>query len=150
VQRSEVTTLIRQAMRNKSFRFADIAEHLGLDKTWTTAALLGQHPFTAERARSVAQLLELPDEAVAVLQEIPQRGSLESVPPTDPTMYRIYEAMQVYGTTIKALINEEFGDGIMSAINFSMSVDRDDTEQGSRVKITLDGAFLPFRDPENW
>src|SRR5699024_348511 len=150
MDRSDVTIRIREAMRTKGYRFADIADHLGLDKTWTTAALLGQHPFTADRARHVARLLELPDEAVAVLQEIPARGSLESVPPTDPTMYRIYEAMQVYGTTIKALINEDFGDGIMSAINFSLSVDREDTDQGSRVRITLDEAFLPFRAPEEW
>ena len=150
MERAEVTRRIREAMRTKGHRFADIAQHLGLDKTWTTAALLGQHPFTAERAQQVARLLELPDEAVQVLQEIPERGSLESIPPTDPTMYRIYETMQVYGTTIKTLINEEFGDGIMSAINFSMSVDRADTDQGPRVQITLDGAFLLFRDPENW
>jgi cyanate lyase len=135
-------------MREKDLKFGDIARKLGLDKTWTTAALLGQHPFTAERAEEVQRLLDLPTEAV--LQESPTRGCLESTPPTDPTMYRIYEVLQVYGTTIKALIHEEFGDGIMSAVNFSLSVDREDTEQGPRVKITLNGAFLPFRDPAAW
>lgn len=150
MERSEVTNQVRASMHTKRLRFTDIAQHLGLDKTWTTAALLGQHPFTAERAQEVARLLDLSNEAVTALQDIPQRGSLESVPPTDPTMYRLYEAMQVYGTIVKALINEEFGDGIMSAVNFSLSVDREDTEQGRRVKITFDGAFLPFRDPEDW
>ena len=137
-------------MRNKDVKFSDVAHELDLDKTWTTAALLGQHRFTAERAEQVRRLLDLPDEAVAVLEEVPTRGSLESVPPKDPTMYRIYEVLQLYGTTIKALIHEQFGDGIMSAINFRLSVDREETEQGPRVKITLDGAFLPFRDPTSW
>lgn len=150
VDRPEVTRQIIEAMREKGVTFGEVAKELDLDKTWTTAALLGQHRFTAERAERVQRLFDLPDEAVAVLQEVPTRGSLASVPPADPTMYRIYEVLQVYGTTIKALIHEEFGDGIMSAINFRLSVDRDDTEQGPRVKITLDGAFLPYRDPASW
>lgn len=150
MNREEVTAQIVEAMRDKGLKFRDVAGELGLDKTWTTAALLGQHPFTAGRAERVARLLDLPAAAVPVLQEVPMRGSLDAVPPTDPTMYRIYEALQVYGTTIKALIHEDFGDGIMSAINFRMSVDREDTDQGTRVKITLDGGFLPYRDPATW
>jgi len=150
VDRKQVTAHIIEKMREKGLKFDDVARKLGLDKTWTTAALLGQHPFTAERAEQVQRLLDLPSQAVVVLQESPTRGCLESAPPTDPTMYRIYEGLQVYGTTIKALIHAEFGDGIMSAVNFSLSVDREDTEQGPRVKITLNGAFLPFRDPAAW
>jgi len=127
VDRKQVTAHIIEKMREKGLKFDDVARKLGLDKTWTTAALLGQHPFTAERAEQVQRLLDLPSQAVVVLQESPTRGCLESAPPTDPTMYRIYEVLQVYGTTIKALIHEEFGDGIMSAVNFSLSVDREDT-----------------------
>ena len=87
----------------------------------------------------------LPDGAAAVLQEIPTRGSFESLPPTDPTIYRLYEALQVYGPALKALLHEDFGDGIMSAINFNIALDRRDTDAGPRVRITLDGKFLPYQ-----
>lgn len=145
MQRPDVTAQILDAKRRKGLSFTEIAEQIGADRVWLTAALLGQHPLSAEQAASVARLLELPDGAAAVLQEIPTRGSFESLPPTDPTIYRLYEALQVYGPALKALIHEDFGDGIMSAINFNLALDRRDTDAGPRVRITLDGKFLPYQ-----
>lgn len=145
MDRDEATRLVREAKRRTGLSFAAIAERVGADRVWLTAALLGQHPLDGEQAAQVRELLDLPDEVVPVLTEIPHRGSLESVPPTDPTVYRVHEALQVYGTTIKELIHEDFGDGIMSAISFNLDVQRRDTEQGPRVRIVLDGKFLPYQ-----
>ncbi|WP_017973606.1 cyanase [Actinopolyspora halophila] len=145
MNRSEATERIHEAKRRKGFGYTDLAERLGVDRAWLTAALLGQHPLDARQAERLRELLEFPEEVVPVLTEIPHRGSLDSVPPTDPTIYRIYEALQVYGTTIKELINEDFGDGIMSAITFNLDVQRTETEEGPRVRIVLDGKFLPYK-----
>jgi cyanate lyase len=100
--------------------------------------------MSAEQADTVVDMLDLDSEVALALQEIPLRGSLDQYVPTDPTIYRIHEITQVYGTTIKALIHEEFGDGIMSAITFQMDVEREETDQGPRVKITYNGKFLPY------
>src|SRR5205085_11360950 len=114
-------------------------------RVWLTAALLGQHPLSEEQARAVRSALDLPEEASALLQEIPTRGSFPTLPPTDPTIYRIYEVLQVYGPAIKALIHEDFGDGIMSAINFRADIERVPDPAGDRVRITFDGKFLPYQ-----
>ncbi|MGI8428235.1 MAG: cyanase [Solirubrobacteraceae bacterium] len=143
--RAELTEQILAAKRRQGLTFAEIALPLGRDRTWTAAALLGQHPFAADEAAEVTKLLDLPPDATLLLQEIPMRGSLEHAVPTDPTIYRLYEVLQVYGTTIKALIHEEFGDGIMSAIAFNLDVAREPHEDGDRVRITLDGKFLPYK-----
>lgn len=144
MKRTEVTEEILDAKRNKGLSFTEIAKQLGADRVWTTAALLGQHPLSEEQTKRLVELLGLPEEVIPVLMEIPTRGSLEEIPPTDPTIYRMYEALQVYGTTIKALIHEDFGDGIMSAITFNLDVERVESEQGPRVKIVLNGKFLPY------
>jgi cyanate lyase len=110
---------------------------------WATAALLGQHPFSAPDAATVVTLLALPQEALPILTAVPMRGQPTTVP-TDPTMYRFYEALQVYGPAIKELIHEQFGDGIMSAINFGLTVERREHPGGDRVVVTFDGKFLPY------
>src|SRR5918992_5999551 len=143
MSREEVTEQILEAKREKNLTFEAIAQKVGRHKVWTTAALLGQHPMSAEEADAVGDLLDLDPEVTEALQEIPLRGSLDSDVPTDPTIYRIHEITQVYGTTMKALIHEEFGDGIMSAITFNMDIEREETEVGPRVKITYNGKFLP-------
>jgi cyanate lyase len=145
MDRHDVTTLILSAKRRQRLSFTEIAERLDTDRVWLTAALHGQHPLGAELARQVAELLELPEEAVAILEEIPTRGHYETLPPADPTVYRLYEVLQVYGPAIKALIHEDFGDGIMSAITFNVDVARTESEAGPRVRITLDGKFLPYQ-----
>ncbi len=145
MNRETATQKILEAKREKSISFEAIASKVGKHKVWTTAALHGQHPMTAEQANAVCSLLGLDAEVASVLQEIPMRGSLASTVPTDPTIYRIHEITQVYGTTIKALIHEEFGDGIMSAINFDMDIERVEDPDGDRVRITYEGKYLPYQ-----
>jgi len=143
--REEATKKILEAKRQKGLTFEAIAQKVGRHKVWTTAALVGQHPMSAEEADAVVDLLELDPEVVVALQQIPLRGSLDSDVPVDPTIYRIHEITQVYGTTIKALIHEEFGDGIMSAITFKMDIEKVEDPEGERVRITYEGKFLPYK-----
>jgi cyanate lyase len=143
--RAQVTEAILEAKMQKGITFASIAEATGRSKEWTTAALLGQETMSAQEADAVVQLLELDPAMSQILQQVPMRGSLDQAVPTDPVMYRLYEMVQVYGTTIKALIHEMFGDGIMSAIDFEMDIQRKEDPKGDRVVITLDGKFLPYR-----
>jgi cyanate lyase len=145
MNRRAVTEQVLAAKRASGKSFSELAADVGADRVWLTAALLGQHPLPTELATSVGQALGLDDEAVAVLQEIPTRGSFETLPPADPTIYRLYEVLQVYGPALKALIHEDFGDGIMSAITFNVAIERRDTDAGPRVRITLDGKFLPYQ-----
>jgi cyanate lyase len=143
--RNEVTDLIIAAKHKKGLKWADIATKVGQSKEWTTAALLGQMTLDKKQAGAVGKLLGLPPEAVEQLQIVPYKGSLPSAVPTDPLIYRFYELIQVYGTSIKSLIHEEFGDGIMSAIDFSMDISRVPDPKGDRVKIVLNGKFLPYK-----
>jgi cyanate lyase len=143
--RSEVTDLIVAAKIRKGLKWADIAALVGRSKEWTTAALLGQMTLNREQAVIVGELLGLDEEAIALLQTVPYKGSLPSTVPTDPLIYRFYELVNVYGTTLKALIHEEFGDGIMSAIDFSMDIEREPDPKGDRVKIVMSGKFLPYK-----
>lgn len=145
ITRAQATEAILEAKKRKELSFATIAEAVGRSKEWTTAALLGQETMSAEEADAVIQLLELESAVSQALQEIPMRGSLDREVPVDPVIYRLYEIVQVYGTTIKALIHESFGDGIMSAIDFEMDIQRKEDPKGDRVVITLDGKFLPYR-----
>jgi cyanate lyase len=143
--REEATEQILEAKKEKGLTFEAIAQKVGAHKIWTTAALFGQHPMSPEQADTVVDLLDLDSEVAQALQEIPLRGALDHDVPTDPTIYRIHEITQVYGTTIKALIHEEFGDGIMSAITFNMDIEREESDEGPRVKITYNGKFLPYK-----
>lgn len=143
--REEVTQRIREARRRKGLTWKAIADKMGRDKVWTTAALMGQTQMSEDEARVVVDLLDLDPEAAGVLQECPTRGSLDPVIPTDPLIYRFYEIMQVYGAPMKELIHEEFGDGIMSAIDFEAYVEREEDPAGDRVKITYSGKFLPYK-----
>ena len=144
--RQALTDRVLIAKARKDLSFAEITEGTGLSVAFVTAALLGQHPLPAEAAEAVGKTLELDADDVALLQIIPLRGSLEEAIPSDPTVYRFYEMIQVYGTTLKALVHEEFGDGIISAINFKLDVKKvADPEGGDRAVITLDGKFLPLR-----
>ncbi|MGV8990677.1 MAG: cyanase [Thiobacillus sp.] len=143
--RTEVTDLILAAKHKKGLKWADIAKKVGQSKEWTTAALLGQMTLDKKQATAVGKLLALPPDVVALLQMVPYKGSLPTAIPTDPLLYRFYELINVYGTTIKSLIHEEFGDGIMSAIDFSMDISREADPKGDRVKIVLNGKFLPYK-----
>ncbi len=143
--RDDVTALILSAKLAKGLTWAQLAEIIGHSKEWSTAALLGQMTLTEEQAEAVGAALDLPDEAIAQLRIVPYKGSLPTAVPTDPLIYRFYELVNVYGTSIKALIHEEFGDGIMSAIDFSMDIQREPDPKGDRVNIRMSGKFLPYK-----
>ena len=143
--RNEVTELIVTHKLRKQLTWPQLAKTIGMSKEWTTAALLGQMTLTAEQANKLGAMLELPAEAIEQLQVVPYKGSLPSAIPTDPLIYRFYELVNVYGTTFKALIHEEFGDGIMSAIDFKMELQREADPNGDRVKIVMSGKYLPYK-----
>ena len=145
MNRNDVTEMIIVAKQQKKLQWTDLAAVVGLSKEWTTAALLGQMTLTETQARAVGEALDLPQAAIAQLQVVPYKGSLPAAVPTDPLIYRFYELINVYGTTFKALINEEFGDGIMSAIDFSMDISREPDPKGDRVSIVMSGKFLPYK-----
>ena len=143
--RDEVSELIIANKQKKKLKWSEVAKVVGFSKEWSTAALLGQMTLTAEQAAKVGALLALPEEAISQLQVVPYKGSLPTSVPTDPLIYRFYELVNVYGKTIKELIHEEFGDGIMSAIDFSMDITREPDPKGDRVHIVLSGKFLPYK-----
>jgi cyanate lyase len=131
--------------QHKRLSWSQIAAHLGYSPSWVCAACLGQMSMPVETAAKAAQLLGLDEAETALLEAIPYRGSLPGAVPTDPLIYRFYELVMVYGTTWKELIQEEFGDGIMSAIDFDMALERQPDQKGDRVKITMSGKFLPYK-----
>ena len=142
--RDEITEQIVAARLAKGLTWQQLADAVDKPVVWTTAALLGQHPIPPELGTKLAQLLGLDEAAVPILAAVPMRGGLPTAVPTDPTVYRFYEALQVYGGAIKELIHEQFGDGIMSAINFSLTVDKKPHPAGDRVVVTFDEKFLPY------
>lgn len=146
MNRAELTEAILSAKRTKKLSWKEIAAHVGgASPIVITAALLGQMRLEPAQAEKAVALLGLGPEALALLQEIPYRGALPPGPPSDPLVYRFHELVQVYGTTWKELIQEEFGDGIMSAIDFEMTLERQPDPKGDRVKLAMTGKFLPYR-----
>jgi len=145
MDRNNVTEAIIAAKRLKGLSWTAIAKKIGQSKEWTTAGCLGQMTFSKEQASKLGKLLGLDKEAVQLLQEVPYKGSLPTALPTDPLIYRFYELVNVYGTTFKALIHEEFGDGIMSAIDFKVDLTREADPKGDRVNIVMSGKFLPYK-----
>ncbi len=144
--REELTEKIVSQKIVKGLSWKAIAKGIGESSEIVyTAALLGQMTLTADEAAKAAELLDLTAEEAKLLTVPPYRGSLMELPPTDPLIYRFYELIQVYGTTWKELIQEEFGDGIMSAIDFDMSIERQADPKGDRVKIGMSGKFLPYK-----
>jgi cyanate lyase len=143
--RADVTEMVVMARIKQGLTWAAIAKALGQSKEWTTAALLGQMQMTKAQAETAAKLLGLPEDAALLLQQVPYKGSLPTAVPTDPLIYRFYELVMVYGTTFKELIHEEFGDGIMSAIDFKMDLSREPDPKGDRVRIVMSGKYLPYK-----
>lgn len=144
--RVALTETIVMAKIAKNLSWQDLADGTDMNIAFVTAALLGQHALPECTAQKIVKQLELPPEAALLLQAIPLRGSIPQGIPTDPTIYRFYEMLQVYGTTLKALVHEQFGDGIISAINFKMDIKKvEDPEGGSRAVITFDGKYLPTK-----
>jgi cyanate lyase len=145
MNRAEATEHILAAKRQKNLSFDAIAKAVGRHKVWVTAALFGQGTMSAEEAQKAVAVLGLRPEVAAALQEIPNKGSVGQTVPVDPLIYRFHEITQVYGTTIKAIIHEMFGDGIMSAIDFELDIQRKEDPKGDRVVVTMNGKFLPYK-----
>ena len=147
ISRAELTEKIVHTKTLSGVKWADIAKAVGQSKEWTTAALMGQISLTKEQALAAGNALGLnfDPEELAILTTVPYRGSIPTAVPTDPLIYRLYEVVNVYGSTMKALIEEEFGDGIMSAIDFTMDITREENSAGDRVKVEMTGKFLPYK-----
>ncbi len=143
--KQEAAAAVREAKAQQGLTWAKLAETVGAPVPWTVSALLGQQPMTPAQAAAAVRALQLGADVQAALQLQPTRGALDAPVPADPTIYRFYEIVQVYGPTIKELLHEEFGDGIMSAINFRFDVKRVPDPAGDRVVVTLDGKFLPYQ-----
>ncbi|HTF80915.1 MAG TPA: cyanase [Cytophagales bacterium] len=139
------TALVLEAKQEKGISYQEIADTIGRDIVWTTSALLGQNTLDAVEADKVCKLLGLNKEVERALQVFPSKGVTAVMPPTDPLIYRLYEIVLIYGDTIKQVIHEKVGDGIMSAIDFSMHIEKVENSKGDRVRITLDGKFLPYK-----
>jgi cyanate lyase len=145
MSREAVTQKIVATRVAKGLKWADVGIKLGLSKEWTVAACLGQMTLTPEQAAVIGDTFDLTAEERKWLTIVPYKGSLPTTVPTDPLIYRFYELVNVYGTTFKELIHEEFGDGIMSAIDFKMDLTREPDPKGDRVKIVMSGKFLPYK-----
>jgi cyanate lyase len=144
--RAELTEKIVRIKIERDLTWAGLAKLAdGLSKEYVTAAMMGQMPLPAPAAEAIGAELGLTGYEIKLLQTPPYRGSLPSTVPTDPLIYRFHELVSVYGTTFKALIHEEFGDGIMSAIDFKMEMKREANTAGDRVSITMSGKFLPYK-----
>ena len=145
MSRLEVTEKIITAKVTRGLKWSEVATRVGLSKEWVTAACLGQMTLTAAQAGVVAEYFGLSEADQQWLMEVPYKGSLPTLVPTDPLIYRFYELISVYGTTFKELIHEEFGDGIMSAIDFKMDLQREPNDAGDRVNIQMSGKFLAYK-----
>lgn len=145
MNRAEATQKILSAKKQKGLTFEALAATVGRHKVWTAAALLGQATMSKDEAQKAGAALGVEPDVVAALQEIPLKGSLAETVPVDPLIYRFHEITQVYGTTLKAIIHEMFGDGIMSAIDFEMDVQKKEDPKGDRVIVTMNGKFLQYK-----
>ena len=145
MNRNEITEKIITVKVSKGIKWEAVAKQVGQSKEWVTAACLGQMTLDAQQATIIGEIFGLTTEEQKWLQVVPYKGSLPTSVPTDPLIYRWYEMVNVYGTTIKELIHEEFGDGIMSAIDFSMDIQRQADPKGDRVNVVLSGKFLPYK-----
>jgi cyanate lyase len=142
---AQITEQLLVAKRKKGLTFADLEKELGQDEVWIAAVFYRQATANQEEAEKLLTLLDLPLELTEILTTPPVKGCLDPVIPTDPLIYRFYEIMQVYGLPLKDVIQEKFGDGIMSAIDFTLDVDKIEDAKGDRVKVTMCGKFLPYK-----
>lgn len=141
--KEDVTAMILSAKKQAGFTWEEIADKIGMSPVWTHSAAMGMNAFPAEKAKLMVRTMGLPQEAESVLSESPTKIWEQAVP-TDPCIYRFYEIVGVYGPTLKALIQEKFGDGIMSAIDFEMVVTRIENPKGDRVKVEMSGKYLGY------
>ena len=141
----EYTEKLLAAKKEKGMTFEDLEKAVGMDETWIAAVIYGQASADMEEAKKIVSALGLPESMAEPLTVAPLKGSLDPLVPTDPMIYRFYEIMQVYGMPVKAVVHEKFGDGIMSAIDFSIEVERVEDPKGDRVQLIMCGKFLPYK-----
>lgn len=141
---SVISQKMLAAKQEKGLSFADLEKILGRDEVWIAALFYGQARVSEDEASKLLSALGLPEEFASDLMEFPVKG-LGPVVPTDPLIYRFYEIMQVYGMPMKAVIHEKFGDGIMSAIDFTLDIEKEEDPKGDRVKVIMNGKFLPYK-----
>ncbi|AFY66532.1 cyanase [Geitlerinema sp. PCC 7407] len=141
----EITEKLLAAKKAKDMTFADLEQILGRDEVWIASVIYRQASASEEEAQKIVEALGLGPEVAIALTDFPVKGSLDPVIPTDPLIYRFYEIMQVYGMPMKAVIHEKFGDGIMSAIDFTLDIEKEEDPKGDRVKVTMCGKFLPYK-----
>jgi cyanate lyase len=142
---SSLTPTLLAAKQRLGLSFAELGARLDRDEVWVAALIYGQATATGEQAMTLLQTLELDPALATGLTTYPVKGALDPVIPTDPLLYRFYEILQVYGLPLKDVIQEKFGDGIMSAIDFTLHVDKVEDPKGDRVKVTMNGKFLPYK-----
>ncbi|CAA9575737.1 Cyanate hydratase [uncultured Synechococcales cyanobacterium] len=141
----EITQKLLDAKRQKGISFTDLEQALGRDEVWIAAVIYRQASASEAEATQLVSALGLGPEVAQALVECPLKGSLDPVIPADPLIYRFYEIMQVYGMPLKAVIHEKFGDGIMSAIDFTLDVEKQSDPKGDRVQVIMSGKFLPYK-----
>ena len=141
----EITKKLLAAKKEKGLSFADLETKLGFDEVWIASVFYRQASASEEEASKMVEILGLGPDVAEALTECPVKGGLDPLVPTDPLIYRFYEIMQVYGMPVKAVVHEKFGDGIMSAIDFSIDVEREEDPKGDRVKVIMCGKFLPYK-----
>jgi cyanate lyase len=140
----DLTQQLLAAKQSKGLSFTDLEQLLGRDEVWIAALFYRQASASPEEAQKLVQALGLGPEAALALTQYPVKG-LGPIVPTDPLIYRFYEIMQIYGMPMKEVIHEKFGDGIMSAINFTLDIEKEEDPKGDRVKVTMSGKFLPYK-----
>ncbi|MGB5959345.1 MAG: cyanase [Coleofasciculaceae cyanobacterium] len=141
----EITEKLFAAKKAKNLTFADLEKILDRDEVWISAVFYRQASASEDEATKLIQALGLEAEIAVELTDFPVKGCLDPVIPTDPLIYRFYEIMQVYGMPMKAVIHEKFGDGIMSAIDFTLDIEKEEDPKGDRVKVIMSGKFLPYK-----
>ncbi|MFI8416588.1 cyanase [Serratia sp. NPDC078593] len=144
--RDKITEAILNHKVIHGIKWKDVADEIGCSKEWTAAACLGNMKFSAAQAEKIKNIFHLDDEAMALLQQVPVRGQQTESVKHDPLIYRWHEIITVYGPAIKEIIQEEFGDGIMSAVDFTMDIRKTVSPKGDRVEVTFSGKFLPYNE----
>ncbi len=142
---SAITEKLLAAKKAAGLSFADLEAKIGCDEVWIASVFYRQASASVEEATQIIEILGADASLIEALTECPVKGSLDPVVPTDPLIYRFYEIMQVYGMPIKAVVHEKFGDGIMSAIDFTLDVEKEEDPKGDRVKVIMNGKFLPYK-----
>lgn len=145
LSRDACTPIILDAKKAKGVTYQQIADAVGRSETWTTSVIFGENTMDATEAKKIADYLGLSADVMNALQTYAYRGDSQEMPPTDPVIYRFYEINMIYGKTMRAIIHEKFGEGIMSAIDYNMNIEKIPNPNGDRIRVTMEGKFLQYK-----